>query len=375
MMTRPLAFHFSLNRPWMSLRCARLDTFLPWQMASRAKQRIDFHALEAKWCNRWHNRGIDTQNNRQSPSSLLPALTPFYLPHLRRLSSILEILEYHHAKTRSGNLEITVIDRVFQLVPTKLSDLRQFVQSHGADVVRTALLFSDRTTGGVSISETDIELIQKWFELVKKAVLIAHGSYISTQKSPDSPVVPEALYEANLESWDDYIDAEHLEYVQVPPEEPDMSGESTDTEEYRLWLVAQKSILSYITPITSRNSTRRIKSRLVQLSKAIIAYDKASLVCCNMHYYAARILVSLLAPLAPSFAEECWVHLHYGDQSSDRDGSDSPWDFDECLREEIEEIIKETEENYNRRHLPRQGQPSTLQSIFDQPFPVVRLPV
>jgi hypothetical protein len=374
-MPPPLAFHFCLKRPWLSLRCARLDTVLYRQIASQANPKIDFHALEVKWCNRWHNRAIETRNNR-SPANLLPALAPFYRPHLRTPSSILDILEYHHSKTCiNSTREITVIDRVIQLVPTEHSELRQLVQSHGTDVVRTSLLLSDRTTGGVDINETDLKLTQQWFGLIRKAVSIAHDNYIPTQRAPDAPCVPEALYEANMESWIDFIGAEHLNYVQVPPEEPDMSNESTNTEQYRLWFVAQKSILAYTTPITSRNSVRRIKSRLVQLSKAIIAYDEASLVFIDMHYYAARILISLLAPLAPSFAEECWLHLHYGDQPGDSDGSDSPWGFDECSREEIEEMIKEAEENNNGRHLPRQGQPSTLPSIFDQPFPVARLRV
>src|SRR5437762_3563681 len=125
MMPLPLAFYFCLKRPWLSLRCARLDTFLYRQMASQANRQIDLHALEAKWCNRWHNRATDTRNDR-SPASLLPALISFYGPHLRTPSSILVIFEYHHSKTRiSGNRDITVIDRVFQLVPTEHSELRQ----------------------------------------------------------------------------------------------------------------------------------------------------------------------------------------------------------------------------------------------------------
>ncbi|KAI8629768.1 hypothetical protein F5Y19DRAFT_431791 [Xylariaceae sp. FL1651] len=378
-MARQLGCHFSSKRPWirvLAMRWTQFDTFQRrhenHQIASQANQGIDFRSIELKWHNKWHSRGVGTRHG-QLPDSRPPSLTPFYLSHLRPPTSILEILECHYARTSFDNQNITVLDRVCQLSPPKLDEKGQYVHSHGVDVIRTSLVFSGWTPDGIGIGETDIQLTQKWFELIWKAVSMAHDSYISTQRCPDEPIIPDALYKPGIESFLDYISEEHLRFVQVPPEEPKVSRLSTDPDEYRLWLIAQKSILAYKAPITVQNSLRRIRLRLIHLATAIIAYHDATLVSCNMHYYAARILLSLLAPLAPSYAEECWLHLHYGYQNGDRDGSELTYDFDENLQEEIEEIIQETEDNLNRRHLPRQGQPHTLQSIFDQPFPIVRL--
>jgi leucyl-tRNA synthetase len=95
----------------------------------------------------------------------------------------------------------------------------------------------------------------------------------------------------------------------------------------------------------------------MRLTKAITSYDDAFAVSSDMYYYFARILLSLLAPSAPFFAEECWVLLHYGCQQGNGDGSESRYDLDkdeiEGIENEIEEIIKETEDLLDRRYLPR----------------------
>ena len=147
-----------------------------------------------------------------------------------------------------------------------------------------------------------------------------------------------------------------------------MPNPSKDQDEHKLWLAAQNAILAYTTPITRRNSLPAIRARLVRLTKAVSDYGEACYVCCNMHYYSARVLLSLLAPSAPAFVEECWVLLHYGHEHDIGEEDESSHYFDES---EIRKIITELESTLDRYHLPRQGQPDTLQSIFDQPFPVV----
>ncbi|KAI1125604.1 hypothetical protein F5Y10DRAFT_246655 [Nemania abortiva] len=372
-MTRSLGSHVSVKRAWVNLRYPRLDTFSYRQITSDAKNRIDFSALEAKWSSKWQDRGIEARNGWSPASPHRHALPPFYLRHLRT-PSILEVIEYHYAKTMSAGRgrEATrhMIDRVFKLAPTESSPLRQFVQSHGTDVVRTSLLFSGQTTSGGGISEKDIELTQQWFEMIKEAVSIAHGHYRFMQGYRNISVNPTHGFGAN---WRGYTSLRLMHQVQAPSVEPEMANEPFNTETYRLWLAAQKAILVYTAPITYSNTTRWIRSRLMYLSKAIIEYSKEGEFCFDTHYYAARVLISLLAPSAPSFAEECWLRLHYGDQQ--RNEGDPSWAVDGPEREEIIKLmLEQTEElDDNKRYRPRQGQPSTLQSIFDQPFPVARL--
>src|SRR3569833_1166540 len=67
----------------------------------------------------------------------------------------------------------------------------------------------------------------------------------------------------------------------------------------------------------------------------------------TLSYDSSRVLICLLAPSALSCVEEYLVPLHYGCQDGHKGHLD-------------------------RRHLPRQGRPETLQSIFNRPFPVAR---
>lgn len=371
--------HFSLRRPPSvpTTPIAQIHTACPQlhekkhHTASTAGPKINFLALEAKWQAKWDNRDTRVLRDVFVGGAQTPSLSPFYLHHLRKPTTILETLEWHYGRisVHTENREHTIFDRIFQLSRPRYVAFDTHVLRYGVDILRTSLVFCGQTVEDTDITEAEIERTRHWFERIWRAIALAHDSYISTQRCPDRPEVPDALYEPNLESWVDYISEEHLKWVQVPPEEPEESSLLTDEDEYRLWLVAQRAILSFTAPTTVKNSVQTMKSRLMQLTKAIIAYDDACVVDCNMHYYSARILLSLLAPLAPSFAEECWVFLHYGCQDSDNDKIESRYGLGE---DEIEKIIKEIEDDLDRHHLPRQDQPDTLQSIFDQPFPVAK---
>ena len=341
-------------------------------IGSTAKDKLDMPEIEAKWQAKWSNRPVHMMGEVSAPiqRSYSP-LSPFYLQHLRKPTTILETLQWHWGKSGT-NIVIkghTLFDKILHLSRSESADLGAHIRKCGADVIRTSLIFHDKTAEDLEIDQAGIEGTQQWFESIWEAVASAHGSYIGTQVCPDDPDVPEALGEPGLERWLDYISNEHLQWVQVPPGEPEVSSTSTDDDTYRLWVAAQNAILAYTAPISARNNVQAIRSRLVRLMNAITAYEDAEELYCDMHYYSARVLVSLLAPLAPSLAEECWVLLHYGSQDGDDDGGTEPrYEFEDA----IEELIKETEDLLGRRHLPRQGRPDTLQSIFDQPFPVAK---
>ena len=113
--------------------------------------------------------------------------------------------------------------------------------------------------------------------------------------------------------------------VLVPPRLPDVLDMDMNKDSYELWLAAQEALLSMRSPLSAGNSIQTMEHRLVRLTEKIISYDddnednemfvtKLPLV----YYHATRVLLCLLAPLAPSFAEECWVLLHYGASSDSR---------------------------------------------------------
>lgn len=162
-----------------------------------------------------------------------------------------------------------------------------------------------------------------------------------------------------------------------------------EEDDIKVWLAAQEAILAVIRPIDSQHTLRTVESHLVALTKAIIDYDESYRSLPAVKYHSARILLCMIAPLAPSFADECWVALHYGSGSGpdkqhgsldateeDVDTEEqAPDDMDEDVDteepepedtdEDVEEILAEAELQHQARH------PETLRSIFDEPFPVV----
>lgn len=391
-MSRHRVHRFSPTRPLPVLqkRIAQLRTAPPRLHKNRhhnlstAVCQIDFVALEAKWQAKWDNRKAHVLRDESAESDIffqspqVPPLSPFYLRHLRKPTTILETLEWHYGKTsvRTVNKEHAVFDRIFQCSRAATGDLGTYIRKYGVDIIRTSLVFNGRKVEDLNIDEAEIEETRGWFYMIQEATALAHDTYIVDQCGPTGlPDIPGAFYEPGLDTWTTYLGEEHLRWVQVPPEEPEVPQvQRYDVVDYSFWLVVQEAISAFTVSTTARSSIRTIKSRLMELTKAIIT---RSVGLCDLHYYSARILLSLLAPLAPSFAEECWVILHYGCHHSDSGCHDSDSDgfepiYDASI-EVDEQMIKEIEEDNNRRHLPRQGRPDTLQSIFDQPFPVAKL--
>ena len=195
----------------------------------------------------------------------------------------------------------------------------------------------------------------------------------SQTQRPAQPKSPGALYEPNSDSWLDYEINSIKCLVHLPPDEPDRNNGE------KLWLAAQKALLVSTKPHTTVVSAKELEVCLITLTKEMIRdYDDHS---AQMSYHTARILISLVAPFAPCFAEECWVLLHYGDGLSSDDeastGSENEDIYDEAIGkedspEEIESALAEDAEEWggDYRHLPKKGYPETLPSIFEIPFPV-----
>ncbi|KAI0097979.1 hypothetical protein GGR51DRAFT_577645 [Nemania sp. FL0031] len=192
------------------------------------------------------------------------------------MSSFLETLQnYYHARTHPRYRWISIIEPFFQLKP---GALHRLARKYGTEAIQTTLFFRDLSTTLAGISKADVEQTLEWFELIRAAITNAHNTWRHIENS-DLPNVGNSTYEL-----------------------------------YRFTFI-EAAFLAYQKPITSDNSAGRIKSRLMRLAKSIISYKTVGLEYCEMHYYAACVLiVSLLVPLAPYFAEECWGRLIFGDR-------------------------------------------------------------
>ena len=346
------------------------------QASSAADPKVNFLALEAKWQARWETREGKIQESEDSKTVYHP-LAPLYCKHLRRLS-ILDALNWSSSvkgiAPTTRNSKSIIFDRILELAnpgkfeelpddPHNSMDMETCIGKYGADITRTYVIFRSEIVRNPSCHEPGISQIQQWFESIWKAILLAHDSYTVSQTPPVSPKIPEALYEPNLDTWLDAITNEAKSWVHIPPSEPNILDSLIEEDDCKVWLAAQQALASMMQPIGGRNSLQTIESRLAALTKAIIVYDDAQRILPGVHYHSARVLLCLIAPLAPCFAEECWVVLHYGTDVSSRNGDDDEFDENPLIEEELandEEL----------RGLPRQGYPDTLRSIFDQPFPV-----
>ncbi|MCJ1249292.1 Leucyl-tRNA synthetase, mitochondrial [Trapelia coarctata] len=339
--------------------------------SSIANPKVDFLALETEWHAKWMTSEDKTQPSDYRKNAYHP-LAPLYYKHLRTLTAMSNLVRYNNVEGGAAALKkgkSSIFDRILELVrPGGIErlldhldssmDMKTCIGKYGSDITRTYLIEDNPPC-----NEKEIIQIQQWFEVIWEAILLAHASYKGTQVSA-SPLsdIPATLYEPNLENWVDYLTDTPRSWVHILPQKPEVLDLEMQAEHIAVWLSAQKALLSMTQPIGARNSLQTIESRLVRLAKAIKKYDDAEIVLPDVHYHSARILLCLIAPFAPSFAEECWVVLHYGNSGSE--GWDGTSESDQ------EMIEKELAEDEALRHLPRRGRPETLGSIFDEPFPV-----
>ncbi|KAL8911913.1 MAG: hypothetical protein Q9171_002997 [Xanthocarpia ochracea] len=359
----------------------RIASQLVRAWSSTTSSKIDFQALEAKWTTQWAIKEKGQQKSKPSREDYHPLVPlPFSMLGVRKLANCKYNQEEAVYRKEDG-----IFDKLLEFAAPRESDrfsklhrtdqqLQNYVNEHGTDIVRTCLAFRSPHNGPFQCKENNLIQIRTFFESVWPATSLAHASYmISQTQRPARPKIPDALHEPNLVSWIDYeIDSIKC-LVHLPPDEPDRNNDE------KVWLSAQKALLVSTKPNSSAVSAKELEVCLITLTEEMIRDndDRSA----QMSYHTARILISLIAPFAPCFAEECWVLLHYGEGIlSDEEASTGSEDEDihneaigkEDSLEEIESALAEDAEEWggNYRHLPKKGYPETLPSIFEIPFPV-----
>lgn len=171
-------------------------------------------------------------------------------------------------------------------------------------------------------------------------------------------------------SLSNHANKRHLEYFHQPPEGQPSVPQQARTYDCLLWLSAQQAIYAFTSPISQRSKTKHIHDQLSRVSEALTLCDRdlgaTFEPSSEVYYYASRVLLSFLAPVAPAFAEECWVVLHYGPDWANIEPS-SKTDTDS-----VQDVVEKAEQSLGHKNLPRVGRPDTLQSIFEQLFPTLR---
>ena len=354
------SFSVARTRPLLyTIRKASTDT----------KPGVNFTALEAKWKATWAAR--KGRKLEDEDFVISHVLEPLYWKYLRQ-TSIMDDLNLRSTGKQAYQSEedkkLTISEMVLR-IPTFSNELDsasldKCVEKFGPDITRVYVIFRKADTLA-TYRETELNEIRKWFESVWKAASVAYESYESTQtKTPQPADIPEALYEPNLERWLNEICDTPKSLVHIPPEEPDTTTSPLEEDARKIWLAAQEAIAALVQPVDESNTCQLVELRLTELTKAIIAYDSCEIIDPSIHYHSARILLCLLAPIAPAFAEACWIVLHHGTEPEPEPNKG---------RQDFSELDDFDDEDEDLRYLPRKGFPNDFPSVFEQPCPVVDL--
>ncbi|KAL8667989.1 MAG: hypothetical protein Q9168_007144 [Polycauliona sp. 1 TL-2023] len=344
------------------------------------RNEIDFHGIEAKWRVKWAAKEskIDNKNPYRPLAplgfSMLGVRKPYGNNEKDELNVCLNEARYLFDRRlpfakpidSEGVLELCKSDQ----------QLKSYIQHSGRDPTRTSTIFSAH----------GVPMQPQFFESIWKAISFAHQSYLNTQADHTYPNVPDALYKYNSEAWNNHLINGVESLVHIPlDEKPDICRPSNEDSD-KVWLAAQEAVVAFKNH-TNVNKKALIMKRLGLLIDNIIGYDSAEVFYPEFHYHAARILTNLVTAFALSFAEECWVILHYGEYSwldihdnaitseddpaeIEEDEEDEEDDEDDEIWEphsldDIERSLENAGEWESYRNLPRRWYPETLALLFE----------
>jgi leucyl-tRNA synthetase len=154
-------------------------------------------------------------------------------------------------------------------------DPSQPIKAYGADITRAHMLFQAPIGQVLEWEEDRIVGIQRWFGKLWRIVL-----QMSSEPS-DSSSDP---HRAVTQSWDTMTE-----------------------QEKQLWHLTQKTILSVTHSLSTSLALNTVISDLIKLTNALAS---PSIKNHNLLFHTTSILLRMLAPVGPAFAEECWERLH-----------------------------------------------------------------
>lgn len=166
-------------------------------------------------------------------------------------------------------------------------DPTEFISKHGADATRAHILFQAPVAEVLHWDEAKIVGVTRWLNKLHDQV---SGIGESEAEGKDERTVEEYL-----QSKYDKVDSMTAEELNI-----------WDTE-VALWRSVHETIASVQSSYEDIYSLNTVVSDLMSLTNLLIdSKDAASLV----KRAAASVVIRLVAPITPAFAEECWNVLH-----------------------------------------------------------------
>ena len=175
------------------------------------------------------------------------------------------------------------------------------MNSYGTDAVRAHILFAAPVTEVLDWDEEKIVGIQRWFQRIKRLVAV-------TCSTPGSSEFDAADLARFVSIFRD--DKNHTLF------------ETLNDDEVDIFLLIHQTITS-LTQTLENNvyALNTSVSDLIKLTNALLTilpktksnHDHESTIRATVVHYGVSVLLRMLAPMAPAFAEQCWEDLHAGE--------------------------------------------------------------
>ncbi|KAF4970664.1 hypothetical protein FZEAL_9989 [Fusarium zealandicum] len=170
-------------------------------------------------------------------------------------------------------------------------DPTDFISKYGADATRAHMLFQAPVGDVLNWDEAKITGVTRWLQRLHDQVTAISGETLSETVSPQ-----------------DYLSAKHERLGSMSAKElAQWDAEAT------VWREVQRTIASITASYEEVYSLNTVVSDLMILTNTLIDNAAASPL---IKRDAAQAIISMMAPITPAFAEECWTVLHPSTSSS-----------------------------------------------------------
>ncbi|KAI8714306.1 Leucine--tRNA ligase [Fusarium sp. LHS14.1] len=160
-----------------------------------------------------------------------------------------------------------------------------FISQYGADATRAHMLFQAPVGDVLNWDESKISGVTRWLQRLHDQIVSIAAESVSDTMSPQEYLTEkhrrlESLSAKELAQWD---------------------------AEAAIWREVQRTIASVTASYEGVYSLNTVVSDLMILTNNLVENSTASPV---IRREAARTIISMMAPITPAFAEECWITLH-----------------------------------------------------------------
>ncbi|KAJ4250533.1 coenzyme A transporter [Fusarium torreyae] len=164
-------------------------------------------------------------------------------------------------------------------------DPSEFISRYGADPTRAHMLFQAPVGDVLNWDEAKITGVTRWLQRLHDQITAISAEPLSDETSAR-----------------DYLSAKHERLGSVPAEEL-----AQWDAEAAIWRDVQRTITSVTASYEEVYSLNTVVSDLMILTNTLAENTAAHPV---VKREGAEALVSMMSPITPAFAEECWVLLH-----------------------------------------------------------------